>query len=246
MDPTGRTMLYVYDHNVLLTRTEQDAETSPAITRTTVYRYDDLDRLTRTTDPAGRSTDTTYDGEGRQETVTQPDGVVWITVYGVRNNQVYRDRLYDPVANVTVTTQTYFYDAEGRTTRITDANGTVVMLGGQYDGYGQMTRQTDPLGSYAVPRFDAAGRVTRSELYDSGDTLVQATNDRYDAVGRMTLREQGRRRLHPRHGLRLPTRPVEPPFKRCSWRARPRRPRRAWCTTPPVASSPRRNPTARR
>ena len=60
------------------------------------------------------------------------------------------------------------YDLKGKLTKQTDANGTVVSNTPAYDGYGRLTRSTDPLGHYSVYLYDEMDRLTRELFYESG------------------------------------------------------------------------------
>ncbi len=194
VDPSGQTVLSTYDaQHQLVTRTEQDAELSPSITRTTTYLYDEQGNLTRRTEPAPgiavRHYDMAYDAENRLTYRKQPTGEESFTVYGVWDRP-YQQKVYDAANLTTITRMTYAYDGEGRLTQQTDANGNFIVKGRAYDAYGQLTRATQALGHYTVNQYDATGRVTRTVFYDSLGNAQREARSAYDAAGRTTLQRQ--------------------------------------------------------
>ncbi len=192
IDGAGNETLYQYDSQDHLTR-RADAEGG-----VTTWSYDskgDLRTMIRPypegADPADYTTTTVYDGSGRLTQVTQPDGGTWNLIYDGAGNLL---QVADGAGNVLESTT---YDAGGRVTSESDRFGTyayqnlnrfgeplgVVESDGSaislaYDGYGDVTSMTGPLGTWSFS-YDAAGRETGS---DDGGGLVHTVE--YDALGR--------------------------------------------------------------
>ena len=186
VDPSGRTVLRDYDNaNRLVTKTVQDAETSPAITRVTTYHYDRYGNLTRQTEPGGsggRHTDFAYDFLHRRVSMTRPTGEQFAYEYN-ELGKLYQEKAYD--GSSWITRATYLYDGDKQITRHTDANGNVVVANA-YDSYNRLTRETDALGHYTIYEHDGAGRNTRQVFHDSAGSEQAETRLAYDAAGRMT------------------------------------------------------------
>jgi YD repeat-containing protein len=185
--PDGRTVLRTYDNvNRLVTKTVQDAETSPAITRTTTYHYGKYGNLTRRTEPAPgtseRHTDFAYDFLNRRISKTKPTGEQFAFVYN-ELGKVYQRKAYD--GSNWITRATYLYDGDKQVTKKTDANSNVVVAK-FYNSYNRMTRKENALGHYRAFEYDAAGRKTRQVVYDNADTAQRESRMAYDAAGRMT------------------------------------------------------------
>jgi RHS repeat-associated protein len=139
--------------------------------RTVSYTYHPGSSLLRTvTDAAGGVTEYTW-SSGRIATIKDPRNIVWLT------NE---------------------YDAQGRVTRQTQADGTFYQLAYTVDGQGKVTQTdvTDPKGNVRRVTFNAAGypltdtwaygtTVARTTTYSrgAGSNLVTSTTD---ALGRQT------------------------------------------------------------
>ncbi len=161
-------------------------------TLTDTYEYDAAGRLTRVTDPAGNTSETTYSPRGDVLTVTETDGTAWETTYTSfgqplvieRNGAVVASHSYDPdgflesVTHADGTSTTYGYDQRGRPVTVTDRGGRTVTIG--YDGNGFVNRLDDPRGVTRITN-DAMGRTL---------TLLEATGALhrygYDPVGNVT------------------------------------------------------------
>ncbi len=174
-------------------------------------------RLTRTgtaqtlmsvQDRTGRELTFTYDGSNRITSVTDPLGRRVIYTY---NAAEYLETVTDPAGGVT----RYTYDTNGRMRTITDARG-ITFLTTEYDANGRVSRQTqadggvwtfaytvtggvitqtvvtDPRGSATTSRFnsmsyliaqtDAMGQTT-SYTRDPSSNLLRSTTD---PLGRVT------------------------------------------------------------
>ncbi|HBZ45914.1 MAG TPA: hypothetical protein DEO93_01030 [Stenotrophomonas sp.] len=155
VDGTGRRVELRYDAAGRVIERIVDPGGLHAITR---YSYDGQGRQLSVTDPVGRITTYLYDGEGRLlETVQDPAGVNLRSAY-----------TYDPVGNqVTVTvagrTTAYSYDALGRLSSQTvdpGAGGLALRTAYVYDANDNLIRRTDPDGRVTRYYHDAANRLT--------------------------------------------------------------------------------------
>ncbi|MEW4339694.1 hypothetical protein AB1I38_23180, partial [Chromobacterium vaccinii] len=76
------------------------------------------------------------------------------------------------------------YDALGRQTKITDAEGGVETM--TYDAFGNKATYTNQLGAVFSYDYDAAGHVLKETGRD-GATVLSAKRFEYDAFGNRTL-----------------------------------------------------------
>jgi RHS repeat-associated protein len=154
------------------------------------YGYDELNRLTRVTNPQNMVFAFEYDAGGRRTRTTAPNGVK--TVYSYDD----ADRLLRVTATnksgVVVSSAAYTYDAAGNRLTMTDAAGTHVYT---YDGAYQLTRAQHPPGTRLKNatenfRYDLAGNrladaTISGYVYDAGNELVSSRGAtyKYDADG---------------------------------------------------------------
>jgi YD repeat-containing protein len=142
--PNGQTTIYTYDASLyLVTLTQQDAATSPTVTRTVTYQYDLYGNVTRQTDPGSRHTDMAYDDTDKLTWRQLPTGEKMQVTYDLYNQPQYQ-LAYD--GSNWITKQTYLYDGDKNLTRQTDADGNVV-TDETYDIYNRLSRVTDALGT---------------------------------------------------------------------------------------------------
>ena len=160
----------------------QEIDPEGIITR---YRYDTAGRLISET-RAGRETLYSYDTLGRQNETWEKiaDGRYRVTIKKYDPlDQVIEERVEDQ--NGTLYSRTsYLYDFEGREisrTRHTEERDDTITK--EYDGLGQLIRQTDANGfethytytygqNPATTRVDALGRQTVS-IYDPNENLIE-------------------------------------------------------------------------
>ncbi len=203
-DGTHRDRAYDANGNVV-------AETDAA-GRTTQYAYDELNRRTRTTyadgsstevvlspggqvraaiDARGNRTDFTYDGAGRLSTTTFPavvDGIGGTTVRPVNARTLSPSGLPLTVTDARGRVTHYDYDANGRRTRTTFADGGSIVE--TWDVLGRRTAITDEDGLATTFTYDGLGRLVAvagrvgnaTYAYDEAGNLVAQT----DAAGRVT------------------------------------------------------------
>ena len=161
-------------------------QTSPA----TTYVYDAASQLASTTDPLGRVTTNEYDNLGRLTKTTEPDPdgsgpaiAAWtVFTYDAVGNVVSKsDRLGNTTSNT--------YDNLYRVIASTDANGGVTAS--TYDSVGNRLSLTDPSGNTTSWTYDNLDRVVQEQnalgasryfVYDAASNLIQKT----DRNGRVT------------------------------------------------------------
>jgi YD repeat-containing protein len=211
-------------------------EPAPGGTKTTTFTYDSLGNLTQKSiaAPANdgsnntltRTWSWTYSTYGRVLTATDPDNHTTTTAYYADNDADLGKR-----GNVqTITnaaghiTQLTSYDLNARPLTIVDPNGLTTTLaydtrgritsrqvGAEttsytYDGVGQLTKVTQPDGSYLQYTYDAAHRLTQindglnnklvytldaasnriaEDAYDPTNTLARVRQQVYDSLNRL-------------------------------------------------------------
>ena len=145
-------------------------------------------------------TSTTYDALGRQETVTDPEGVVQRTIYNGHglpvqeiaddgglaattvmsyNNLLQLVEVIDPNGNPT----TYYYNARGQLETEVYADGTWRDF--DYDPRGNLETQYLPDDTWLTTTYDAANRRERVDFSSGGFQTF-----RYDPAGRLTAATQ--------------------------------------------------------
>lgn len=176
-----------------------------ALGRSTVYRYDSLDRLRASTrasasGPANILIDLNH--AGALTAITDPRGLVTRFVpdgLGQIGSQLSPDSghtlyTYDAAGNLSARIDarglrtTYTYDAAGRLSAAQYADGSASVY--TYDqgayGIGQLTQLTDPGGLITAWTYTPQGRVlTRSQTLDlAGATLTHRLHYSYEASGK--------------------------------------------------------------
>src|SRR6185312_11620753 len=177
----------------------------------THYYYDDDGRLRYSVNAAGDVSEMRYDALGRVADEITYNGTV--STSGLTGGLVASSNitsLVQAIANATLdsaTTSTYGYDAAGRTTTTTTAEGN--SLSEQFDAFGDVSSSTqsittttsvttdyvyDARGLLLKSIADPAGlNVLKSNLYDafgrvkqSTDANIHTTFYTYDQLGRLT------------------------------------------------------------
>jgi RHS repeat-associated protein len=147
----GTTITYAYDLAGNRTKiTTPDGETR--------YSYDVKNRLAKVTDPRGLITSYTYDGAGNVVGINHPNGLVTVKTYD-RMNRLSSIKTTNPDGN-TVFHEVYTRDANGRRTKVVQADGSTV--------------------EYA---YDAKSRLTVEIYKDAGGNVRRQLGYTYDAVG---------------------------------------------------------------
>ncbi|MEV0595686.1 RHS repeat domain-containing protein [Nonomuraea cavernae] len=179
--------------------------------RLTRYGYDQADRLTTITDPAGNTITNTYDLAGRKIAMNDPDMGAWTYGFDAAGNQTRATNaaggqvhtLYDALSRpkerrkdspAGTLLAKWEYDATGetgllnRTTRVEGGDSYVVDVTG-YDGRARPTGQTwtFPDASYTVGYgYDAADHPTRITYPAVGGLPAETVNTTYNDVGLAT------------------------------------------------------------
>lgn len=167
----------------------------------TSYEYDELDRVTRVTNPRKDISETIYDANGQvsQENIYYQTSVLKEhCAHEVINNLDYQKCVvashdYDAADRRTSTTDilgntTYFqYDEVGNVIKQTDANGNVIQY--EYDAMNRRSAMINANGYKTLFKYDLAGR-----LINTIDANGNITINHYDGLGRLTsvVTEEGR------------------------------------------------------
>ncbi len=160
------------------------------------YQYDQLNRLTRITNPQGRQFSFAYDANGRRTQLDYPNGIR--TTYGYDNAgqvlSIIHTRLSDQAV---IAKSTYSYDAAGNRTNMTDMSGTHTYA---YDDLHRLTGATHPAASSLPPvetfSYDPVGnRLADNAIvgyaYDDANRLIENSSATYthDADGNRTSQQ---------------------------------------------------------
>ena len=162
-----------------------------AVNSVTSFGYDQRGLLTSITDPLQKITGFTYDVNGRPISSTDRNGTALTYAYtptGMLQSITYPDSFqtkntYDNLDRLTqlvdsIGTSSFSYDADGRITGFTDADGFALSY--LYDAAGNLTQITYPDTSKVTYAYDAANRLTTVSDWLGG----QATYA-YDQDGRL-------------------------------------------------------------
>ncbi|ATQ79253.1 type IV secretion protein Rhs (plasmid) [Massilia violaceinigra] len=183
-DPLGRVTNLTYDP---LDRVKQVEQPLTNGARPTIkYGYDGIDQVATVTDPRNLETRYGVDGLGNRNELGSPDTGLTKSTYDAAGNLKTR-------IDGRGKTNTYFYDALNRLTRI-DYTGTVGTTF-EYDGdakltptaAGKITRMTDESG-YTTYTYDAFGRLATKAQTTTGLGTYTNTHTlayEYDAAGRL-------------------------------------------------------------
>jgi RHS repeat-associated protein len=195
--PAGYTTNYAYDPaGNLITQTGPPVQAStyyaPTATSTrpvATYGYDTFGETTQAVGPDGQETVTTYDGDARKTSVTEPaytppgasTTIIATTAY-TYDEDGNLTSVQDPGGNVT----SYTYDALGDRTSVTDPRLPRQSAAGNwtyaYDADGERLSATDPLGGKAQATYDYFGNVATST-----DALGNTSRYAYDYLGDQTM-----------------------------------------------------------
>jgi len=178
---------YTYDASgVLLQKVEDGPRTDVA--DLTTYDYYPADaacagghlgcrgQLMQVTSALGHlSRMTRYSAHGQPEELIDPNGLVTILIYDVRQ------RLISVDAGGEITR--YAYDPAGQLTRITRPDGSYLAY--RYDTAHRLITIQDPLGNTLNYTLDAMGNRLKEDLLDPGGQLARSQSRVYDALSRL-------------------------------------------------------------
>jgi RHS repeat-associated protein len=163
-EPNGNTTIYVYDNlNRLIRKTEPLGNTHH-------YAYDAVGNRINLTDPNGNTLHYSYDANNRLTAITYPDASTVTFNYDENGN---RTRMVDKLG-----TSQYAYDAPNRMISYTDPFGKTVGYG--YDANGNRTTLTYPDGKVVSYTYDSLNRLSRVT-----DWVPNFTSYNYDVAGNL-------------------------------------------------------------
>ena len=190
----GNSEEYEYDqeHNITkVTLNPKPGSTESPITK--LYTYEPtFNRLATFTDPLGRTTTLTYDGNGNLTTIDRPEvGGQIPKVQFTHNSRGQEETIIDPEGMTTG----FAYDAAtGDLLSITvDQGGLNFLSQFSYDPVGNLTQMTDPLGHTTAFQYDPVRRLSQKiapsplnyvtkYAYDSDGNLIRVENETGDGL----------------------------------------------------------------
>ena len=205
IDEPGRRTTISYDGSGnLLTKTIKDTATNT--TRTSTYTYNSVGQVLTEDGPRTDVNDVTtfaYNncatggGCGQLHTVTDAlNHVTTINTYdangrpltitdpnGTQTTLTYNTRGWLTSRQTSTETTTYQYDGVGQLTKITLPVGA--FLSYTYDGAHRLTQITDQLGNKIVYTLDAMDNRTQENVYDPTNALAQTRRHVYDSLSRL-------------------------------------------------------------
>lgn len=169
-DSLNHTVGYEYDADHNLTKTI-DPSGRPLRT----IQYDADGRMSKITDGAGNTVELDVSTDGRQQTVTSPDGrLTTIATSDDRGNVTRSDKVHDGQTRTT----RYEYDAFDHLTRETNPLGQSTTS--TYDANGNRTASTDAAGNTTRYGYDASNRLVKATAPDGGAT--ELTRDEFGSI----------------------------------------------------------------
>lgn len=172
-DPLGNTTLNQYD-----SRGNLLASTDP-LGNTSRYSYDGAGNATSITDPAGNTTSMEYDGGGHLTRQVDALGNATSYAYDGNGNQIEQRTTVSTSSGPRVLITRTSYDAAGRPTAVTNAEGSVVRT--EYDPVGKTIATIDALNHRTQFVYDERGKLTTTVFPDGTSNSVA-----YDAAGHRT------------------------------------------------------------
>ncbi|MBL4582359.1 MAG: RHS repeat protein, partial [Gammaproteobacteria bacterium] len=146
------------------------------LTDLTTYTYHASGDLASVTNAASQVTNyINYTADGRVGKVTEPSGLVTDLTYTPRG-------WLDTVTQLGLVTN-YDYDAVGNLTRVTYPDSSVVDF--VYDDAHRLTETIDHDGNRLIYTLDDMGNRTKTEIIDSGSTIVYSRSQTFDVLSRL-------------------------------------------------------------
>lgn len=158
LSPMGKNVVYAYDEN--LRKTHQAVAMGTADEAWTVFEYDEVGNLIKTTDPRGNPTTFGYNARNRQVTVTDALNQTTTTTYDAVGNKL---QIMQPDGH---TIQYPDHDSMNRLTRQIDQNGVTTTMG--YDSAGNLVWQRDGNTQFYSFEYDQLNRRIKM-IYPNND-----------------------------------------------------------------------------
>lgn len=196
-DANGAATQYSYDPRNLLTKRAYPGGTADTFgydaagrqtsatnsTGVVAITFDDLGRITKVNDAAGKSLQYSYDPAGNRISMTLPDGRSLSYSYDFADNLT---KLTSPLG-----TETFSYDDANRLATVTRPNGTTTSVA--FDAANELTKLITTAGSSTLASFaynyDSAGNVgARAQNLGGNSTTTTYT---YDQLRRLTRATDG-------------------------------------------------------
>ncbi len=168
----ARTWSYTWDAQGRML-TEDGPRTD--VSDVTTYTYDAEGNLASERNALGHTQRfTSYNSAGKPLSHVDPNGLVTTYAYDAMNRRIRRD--------VGGEATSYGYDANGDLARTVFPDGAVDAL--LRDGAHRIVGRTDGFGNHIDYTLDAAGNVTRQQIFDASGNLLQVASTRFDALSR--------------------------------------------------------------
>lgn len=195
-DPLNHSVSFGYDSGDLVTVSDALSRTTTRFTDAvgrvlavtdpmggrTLYEFDGLDRLTRTTDALAGVTQLAYDANSNLTSLTDAKGGITTWIYDSKDRLSSRT---DPLLMV----ESYLYDGNDNVTRLTDRRGKIATF--TYDAHNRRTKSE--FGRGLQGQNLTAPDATVDATWDAGDRLTQLVDTQggtitrvYDGLDRLT------------------------------------------------------------
>ncbi len=139
------------------------------------YTYDSLGDLLTATDATGTTTFIYAPTTELLTKVAYPNGTSLAFTYNAAGQRT-------SMVDQTGFTVNYAYDAVGRLSDLTDANGNLIVTY-TYDADGRLSEQTDGNGTYTTYQYDADGNILHLVNYAPGGTINSRFDYTYNLLG---------------------------------------------------------------
>lgn len=201
IDNLGNEIRNEYDENGNVTRVieiEKELDDSGAEVRrevfVTVNEYDELNRLTKTTDNLGNTTQNWYDSRGNVVKIKDPLGNIIRYEYDIFGRKT-ADKAEWKEADRDVTTR-YFYERNNLLTKIEDDAGNSTTY--RYDPLNRQTEIKYPDGSRIITSYDRNSNIKK--VVDANHLIRNYRYDRLNRLIRLDI-DKSSLRLPPGHDV---------------------------------------------
>ena len=169
----------------------------PTVNSTRTFTYNSNGQVVTATDPRGNPTNYAYDAQGNTASMTNALGQTTLyTSYdangrllsmqdlnGVITAMTYNFRGQITSKTTLARTTTYTYDAVGNLTKVTQPDGSFLSM--TYDAAHRLIGVADTLGNTIAYTLDAAGNRTQTQIFDPSHTLKQTHSQVFDGFSRL-------------------------------------------------------------